>query len=508
MKHIIKYLAFSFVLVMLFNACNKTDNLPYYTNGTATVLTSSVTKVNAAPKDSSTTVLALNWTSPAYATDAKQVKFVIEFDSTGRKFAHSVKVVVSGLLTKSFTGQDFNSILYQLGANPGASYPLDVRVTSSYANNNEPYYSNVVSIASTFSGYVAPVISSSVATTIPIAATTYSSEAVHFNWTNALYTVNNTSGVGIAYTLQLDRAGDNFSGTLLQNYQLASANTTSFTQKDINTYLMKNGYPLGTASNLQFRVIATIGGVATSLVASNVITLSVTPVNKPAIDPPASGTLFIVGSATQGSWGNPVPVPTQQFYKKDSVTYEGVFNLVGGQQYLLLPVNGSWSEKYAVPDLTIPGVAAGTGGAFQYYTSGGNNIPAPAASGWYKILVDFQQGLYTVTPYTDIFPTNLFIVGDATPDSWNNPSTPVNPVFTQIDAANFQVTLSLVGPGKGFLILPVAGSWANKYAVASSSVPSTGGSFGYNLSTNFNGPATSGTYTVTANFFDFTFTVK
>jgi len=57
-------------------------------------------------------------------------------------------------------------------------------------------------------------------------------------------------------------------------------------------------------------------------------------------------------------------------------------------------------------------------------------------------------------------------------------------------------------------MLPVAGSWANKYAVADGTVPSSGGSFGYNLSTNFNSPATSGTYTITANFYDFTFTVK
>ena len=508
MKHIIKYLAFSFVLVMLFNACNKTDNLPYYANGTATVLTSSVTKVAAAPKDSANSVLVLNWTSPAYATDAKQVKFVIEFDSTGRKFAHSVKVILSGVLTKSFTGLEFNSILYQLGANPGASYPLDVRVTSSYANNNEGYYSNVVNLGSTFSGYVAPVLTSSVATTIPIAATTYSSEAVKFSWTNALYTVNNTSAVGISYILQMDRAGGNFSSPVLQNIPTDSTLMyISLTQKFVNTYLMKAGYPLGSASNLQFRIIATIGGVASSLVSSNVITLSVTPVNKPAVDPPASGTLFIVGSATAGQWQNPVPLPTQQFYKKDSVTYEGVFNLIGGNQYLLLPVNGDWSQKYAVADATVSGIAAGTGGAFQYYNSGGSNIPAPATSGWYRILVDFQQGLYTVTPYTDIFPTNLFIVGDATPDSWNNSNPPVNPVFTQIDAANFQVTLPMTG-GKSFLILPVAGSWTNKYAVASSSVPAAGGSFGYNLSTNFNGPANSGTYTVTANFYDFTFTVK
>ena len=67
--------------------------------------------------------------------------------------------------------------------------------------------------------------------------------------------------------------------------------------------------------------------------------------------------------------------------------------------------------------------------------------------------------------------------------------------------------MPLIG-GKSFLLLPVSGSWTNKYAVADGNVPSSGGSFGYNLSTNFNAPATSGNYTITANFYDLTFSIK
>lgn len=480
----------------------------FFGNGKAPILTSSVTTVSKTVADSSTTAVVFSWSNPKYSNDSTTTKYILEFDSTGRGFTHSVKIVLNGLLSKSFTGKDFNTLLYQLGCKPGSSYPLDVRVTSSYANNNESYYSNVVNIGSTFSGYVAPVLTSSVATSIPIAATTYSNEAVKFSWSNAIYSVNNSSSVGVSYILQIDKSGGNFSSPYLQNVPTdSSLMYISLSQKFINTYLIKNGYPLGTASNLQFRIISTIGGVSTSIIASNIINLSATPVNKPAVDPPASGTLFIVGSATQGSWSNPVPTPSQQFYKKDSVTYEGVFNLIGGNQYLFLLNNGDWSQKYAVADASVSGIAAGTGGSFQFYTSGGNNIPAPATSGWYKILVDFQQGIYTVTPYTSTFPANLFLVGSATPGGWSNPVPVPSQQFTQNDASIFQITVALSG-GNQYLMLPVNGDWSHKYAVADGTVPASGGSFGYDASTNFSGPANSGTYTITANFFDMTYTVK
>ncbi|HMD00155.1 MAG TPA: hypothetical protein VKH37_08370, partial [Ferruginibacter sp.] len=77
----------------------------------------------------------------------------------------------------------------------------------------------------------------------------------------------------------------------------------------------------------------------------------------------------------------------------DSVTYEGTFYLNGGQEYLMLPVNGDWSHKYAVADKTLTGLSAG--GSFGYDLN--DNFPAPANTGMYKIHVDFQRGFFTVT---------------------------------------------------------------------------------------------------------------
>src|SRR5439155_1236894 len=95
---------------------------------------------------------------------------------------------------------------------------------------------------------------------------------------------------------------------------------------------------------------------------SNTITLKITPyVTPPKVVPPTSNKLFLVGSATATGWNNPVGAG-QQFTRLDSVTFEGTFYLNGGQEYLMLPVNGDWSHKFAVADKTLSGLNAG--GAF------------------------------------------------------------------------------------------------------------------------------------------------
>jgi hypothetical protein len=197
-----------------------------------------------------------------------------------------------------------------------------------------------------------------------------------------------------------------------------------------------------------------------------------------------------------------VPVPTQQFERIDSVDYGGVFNMIGGHQYLLLPANGDWTNKYAVGDNTVAGL--NEGGVFGYNLS--QNFPGPDSSGLYKIMVNFQAGTFTVTPFNQVLPDSLFLVGDATAGAWNNPVPVPSQVFKRINSTEFSITIPLIG-GKQYLMLPKNGDWSNKFAVANSAVPAAGGPFGYNLSTNFNGPANDGTYTITADFLNYQYTL-
>lgn len=378
MKSIIKK---HFVVVSLvvfgFMACTKMTTNAYFKNGQTPTLNASTKTIAATPADSLKNVLVLTWTNPKYATDSATELYTIEIDSSGRNFTRAVSIPVSGALGDSLTAKQINTIALGFGFAYNTAYNMDVRVISSYANNNE---------------------------------------------------------------------------------QLAS----------------------------------------------NTITISVTPyVIPPKVAPPTTKALFLVGSATAGGWNNPVPVPTQQFEMVDSVDYAGVFQLTGGQQYLVLPLNGDWTNKYAIANANIPA----TGGAFGY--NGGDNtfntnFNGPATDGLYEIWLNFQAGTFTVTPFSNVLPDSVFIVGSATAGGWNNPVPDPGQALKQLNATQWQITMPLIG-GQQYLLLPVNGDWTNKFAVSSGTVPASGGTFGYNASTNFNGPTADGTYTLTADFMTYTY---
>lgn len=377
MRSIFNFIIAATGLVTLLTACDKTDSLPLYTNGSATVLSSSATTLTPVAADSNNTVLTLNWTNPHYATDSLSYKYVVEIDSTGKNFAKAAQKVVTGKLTTSFTAKELNAILLGYGYAFNVPVDMDVRLVSSYGNNNERLTSNTVKIRMT--PYKIP----------------------------------------------------------------------------------------------------------------------------PKVALPASGKLFIVGGATVGGWNNPVPVPTQELARLSETSWGGVFQLTGGQSYLILPVNGDWGAKFG-----------GTGANNSNNVNGdnfkpdGGDLMAPATSGLYTVIFDFQAGKFTVTPNTSVLPTNLFIVGDATAGGWNNPVPVPSQQLTRLNSAVWEITIPIVG-AKEYLLLPVNGDWSHKYAVANKTLAglSAGGNFGYDLADNFPAPTASGTYKISVNFVTGKFTV-
>lgn len=378
MKRILGFFLFILALTS-FTACNKVNELQVSQSAIAPVLSVSSTTIATLPADSNKTALTLVWTYPNHAvSDPNSIKYILEMDSTGKGFAKGFAKVITGSLTTSFTGKELNNMLLGYGYAFNVPVSMDVRITSSYANNNERIMSNTVK-------------------------------------------------------------------------------------------LMMTPYKI-----------------------------------PPKVALPTSGKLFLVGNATQGSWDNPVPVPSQEFARIDETTFAGVFKLNGGLEYLMLPVNGDWGHKYSVADNSISGL--NQGGNFGYDFA--QNFPGPSASGTYKIVVDFQTGKFTVTPYTGVLPEKLFIVGDATAGGWDNPVPVPSQQLTRINSSVFEITLNLKG-GKEYLLLPQNGDWGHKYAVADNSITglSAGGSFGYDLSKNFPGPSADGSYKISVNFATDKFTV-
>jgi starch-binding outer membrane protein SusE/F len=374
MKKIIKATAFSLLLATSFTACNKdkADEIVPASAGTPVALTTNANTYVLTAANANNKVFALSWTDPKYAQSSSLYKYVVEIDSSTRGFSKGISRTIIGKRVDSLTASELNSILLGFGFTYNVSYSVDVRVTSSYGNNNEQYKSNIVK-------------------------------------------------------------------------------------------------------------------------------LSVTPYKvPPAVAFPASNKLFMVGSATQGGWNNPVPTPNQEFVKINDDAFAGVVNLNGGSEFLLLPVNGDWGAKYG----NTCGGNSCNSGAGATFKAQGDNFAGPATSGWYKMIFDFQTGKYTATsvaiPTSTATPTNLYIVGDATQGGWNNPVPATTQQFQQPTPGIFTLTVNLTA-GKSYLFLPVNGSWNNKFGggddtfgslQADNAVPGS----------NTPSPAVTGNYKITVDF--------
>lgn len=346
----------------------------------------------------------------------------------------------------------------------------------------------------TFNDGVSPALTSSSATITP-AVTDSAATVVNFNWTSPKYATDSST---VKYTLEIDSAGKSFSNPY---YSAAITGNKSFSLKgkDITKLLIDRGLLFNTLYNIDVRVRSSYGNGNEPLV-SNVVRVQMRAyVTPPKVTLPITGKLFIVGDGTQGGWNNPVPTPTQEFGKVDSVTYVGVFNMNGAREFLVLPENGNWGLKYSLQVNNLPGVEVS--GDFGYNLP--QNFKSPATSGWFKITLDFQRGKYKIQPYVGPqIPSNLFIVGNATPGGWNNPVPTPSQQFTRLNSVQFAInSLAISGTGNEYLMLPVNGDWSNKYSVEStSSSVGTGGFFGYNLSGNFPSPAAAGNYKMEVNF--------
>jgi hypothetical protein len=250
-----------------------------------------------------------------------------------------------------------------------------------------------------FQGGSAPTLKASVSDSIPLNFVDSAKTAVTFSWTNPNYNFSNgISSLDVTYDMEIDTVGANFKGPNKQDISISSDLGNSYTVQDFNA-LMANKLLLtaGQPHQIQVRLSSFLVDNQATLT-SNTLTFKVTPyAPPPAVTPPSTGTLYIVGSATPGGgshgWDNPItnsPINQQQFTQISPTEYKITIPLIGGGEYKLIAVNGSWNEQWSVATSdTYP-----NGGPFVF--NGGNSI-APAASGTYTIDVNFQIGKFTVT---------------------------------------------------------------------------------------------------------------
>lgn len=250
----------------MFSACNKVKDLPYYANGSPVTLSANVTSITPTAADSTKSVVNFNWTDPKYATDSNTVKYVLEIDSTNRNFTKSVTKTIAGDLFTSLTGKELNAILLNYGFTLGSPYVLDVRLYSSYANNNERYVSNVIKL--TVTPYNDPAVLTADKSSVVCALATASQNAVNFSWSHAF---NGYTG-DVHYVLQYDSATRNFAS--LHEIDLGTnVYAKALNQGEVNTTALTVGIPGGNTGTVQYRLKATTAQGATSY--SNAYNLSI-----------------------------------------------------------------------------------------------------------------------------------------------------------------------------------------------------------------------------------------
>ena len=391
MKNTLKILVSAFTFMFVFIACTKVNELPSYKFGDVVLLTASKAAIAPTPADSISNVISFTWNTPNYASDPGTFKYILEIDSAGRNFSKASTRTVIGNLSISLTGKEVNDMLLNYGFSLGVAYDLDVRVISSYGNNNERYTSNGVKIKVT--PYNDPSVLTTSNTSITVALNTATQLSNTFSWSRSFngYTGN------ITYTLQYDSAGKNFAAPL--DFPVgANILTKGLNQGEMNETALNKKVPGGNVGKIEYRIKAQTAQGAISY--SNAVSVTI-QTYLPLLR------FYMPGgyqSATgNGSDWNPGNAP--EFIRD---TRSGALNKLY-YMYIFLPANvefkitqdRSWDINY--------------GGSGGNLVQNGPNFSVSTA-GVYRISLDRTGAKY------DIRAGRMGFVGGATGAGWNPPN--------------------------------------------------------------------------------------
>ncbi|MBN8672509.1 MAG: SusE domain-containing protein [Chitinophagales bacterium] len=391
MKKILAIFSTAAVAALLFAACTKVEDLPYYGKGNVIALSSSKTIITPAASDSLNNMIAFSWTNPNYASDSATYKYVLEIDSVGRNFVNKTTRTVIGTRTTSFTGKDLNAMVLGYGFTLGRPFTLEARVISSYGNNNEQYTSNVITFEVT--PYNDPSVLTTANTAVSGTLATAGQLSNTFSWTTSFngYTGN------VTYTLQYDSAGKNF--VVPQEIPVGvNLYSKALTQGEMNETALNSGIPGGNSGKVEYRLKAMTAQGAVSY--SNVVNVTIQsylPILR----------FYMPGGYQAGTGnGNNWDPGTAPELIRD--TRAAAFNKL---YYIYIYLPGGSEFK----------VTQGRAWDVNYGGSGGNLAQnganfSVATSGFYRISIDRANMKY------DIREGRMGFVGGATGAGWTPPN--------------------------------------------------------------------------------------
>ena len=381
MKTIFKNFLAVVSAALIFAACSKVDDLPYYNAGTAPTLSATTTTLAANAADSSNTLVSFSWTNPGHAADSASYKYVLQIDSAGRNFSRAATKTLIGSRDVSFTAKQINEILLGFGFSFNVTYTIEARLISSYGNNNEQLISN--SISMTAKPYKVPP-----AVALPFADKLFIvGGATDFGWNNSnpmpavrqLTRLDETTWAGIYFLnggsayLLLPEAGNWGNKYSVQDNSIPGA---------------ANEGPFG--YNLPQDIPGNVSQGANWY--KMVFDFQVGRYKLTKEDYALGQELYITGDGTPSGWTNSPP-PSQRFTMVSNGVFEIIMNFVPGKLYKFLNTNGAWQPQFG-------GDNANGGSLGANYGPQGDPaaIPTPATAGAYKVVVNFLTKTYTVTP--------------------------------------------------------------------------------------------------------------
>lgn len=393
MKYILQFTSLLLATVIVLMACDKTDDLPIYETGTGSNLTLSTSNVTLTDANKGSDVVKFSWTDPQFATDPSNYKYVVEIAPKGTNFANPYVLTTVGGATgdASITGAQLNSAMIAWGLPYAQSADLDVRLKSSYANNNDLKVSPVVNLKVT--PYAVP-FTLTASSTGPFSPTPQTKDNI---LTKLSWGAPNYGTSTVSYVLEYSKAGTNFAST--KTITIA-ADSLQKSLTGMELYQMANGViiPLGTNGSVDVRIKATVNGTG-QVSYSNIQTLTIKPVEM---------ILYMYMPGDYQGWS---PASAAKLASSDGINYEG---------YVWVPAGGSGEFKMTSdPDwnhTNYGGTSTATGGTLD---ASGGNLKWPATGKYYLVKVNMDTKEWTVTE------TSWGLIGSATPGGWDN-STPMS----------------------------------------------------------------------------------
>ena len=243
---------------------------------------------------------------------------------------------------------------------------------------------------------VAPILNIEAASSDSIALNyqNETDEAAYISWTNPNYIfASGPNSQDIVYKLEIDSFGKNFSGQFKKTVSFKNDLNVAYNVFQFNALLGDLKLKINTDGKISMRLISSINGNSFTELTSAQKDFKVRPyAPPPKVNPPASGNLWVTGDAFASSWSNPLASPydvSQKFTKISDTRYELLVSFAGGGGYKIIQEQGVWGTQFHK-------VAGNFGnGTFEQKDADPAFNGAPAA-GLYKIILDFQEGTYTV----------------------------------------------------------------------------------------------------------------